>query len=249
MRGQPYSVIIVDFDAAVDVKRLRRELHEQGNPQVIVVDAKAEKLGYGAALNRGMELAEFDFVICMNPDISLKKNALPLLIEKLQNESSIGMVGPQILDRYGRTQITCSKIPTAWQALVLWSWLKKIFQKKIEHWYRLQSFDHHSTRVVPSVSGACFAVRKKDWIAIGGADEKLFLYFEEFYLAQRLALRGFPVLFCAESVVTHFGQVSTNTVQNISKIFIQSRKYWLSKHYGISGQICAKWLEFWEQHI
>jgi len=246
MKGLPYSVIIVDFDAEADVKRLRRELEQQGNPQVIVIDAKSEKLGYGAALNRGMELAQYDFVVCMNPDISLKKNALPLLVEKLGEQKNVGMVGPQILDTHGQIQMTCSQIPSAWQAAFLWSWLRKLAPKKMEHWYRLGNFNHKTTRVVPSVSGACFAVRKQDWDALGGADEKLFLYFEEFDLAQRFASRGLQILFFADSVVTHFGQVSTDKVRNISKIFVQSRRYWLQKHYGFAGFLSACWLEVCE---
>jgi GT2 family glycosyltransferase len=244
--SENYSVIIVNYEADVEVRRLRKELQGQGNPQVIVIDAKAEGLGYGAALNKGMQEVTSKHAVCMNPDISLKKRALPLLIETLEKDPSCGMVGPQTLDSKGKTQITCSQVPNAWQAAVIWSWIRNLNKYTVEKWYRLQGFDHTTSRIVPSVGGACFAIRTNDWKAIGGADEHLFLYFEEFDLALRLKAIGKNIRFCAESVITHFGQVSTNQVKNTTRIFIQSRKYWLTKHFGFSGWLSSAWLELWE---
>lgn len=249
MNSTAFTVIIVEYETHAEVENLRRELHEQGNPQIIVIDAKKESLGYGAALNKGMKLAENEYVVCMNSDISLKENALPILVASLQNHSKCGMAGPKILDTKGRIQLTCSQVPHAWQSLFVWSWLRKIWPLAIENWYRLGNFDHNTSRYVPSVSGACFVVRKPEWEALGGADEKLKLYFEEFDLALRYRGVDLKVWFCAESVIIHFGQASTKKLQGISKIFLNSRRYWLQKHYGFAGSLSASWLEFWEQRV
>lgn len=247
MSGTAYSVVIVDYEAHQDVLRLRKALFHQGNPQVIVVDAKQLSLGYGQALNKGVEQADNEFVVCMNPDIDLKKDALPKLISALKAHPECGIVGPQVLDHQGKIQLTSSQVPNAAQAVIVWSWLGSFWKKKVQAWYRLNSFDHKTSQYVPSVSGACFAIRRSEWRKIGGADERLFLYFEEFDLAQRYRKLGLKVWFCAESLIVHYGQVSTSAVKGVTRIFTDSRRYWLSKHFGIQGVLAATWLEFWEK--
>ncbi len=245
--SQPYSVIIVDYLATQSAQRLKSQiLSFQPSTDVQIIDAHKHKLGYGAALNKGMHNAQYDFVVCMNPDITLKNDALAMIVEQLRNDSRIGMCGPQISNEKGEVQITCSRIPTAWQALFFWSWLVKIGKSSWNNWYRLDGFDHLYSREVPALSGACFAVRKSDWQNLGGADENLFLYFEEFDFALRYQKQGLSLFFLSEAKITHFGQESTTKIQAVNKHFQRSRRYWLQKHFSLSGKIAATWLEFWE---
>lgn len=240
-----YSVIIVNYLADEYVKKLTKQLNKE-RAEIIIVDAKKRKLGYGAALNFGINQAKNEYVICMNPDISLQHDALEMLVKQLMQKQEYGMVGPQILGQKGTVQITCSRIPNPIQALFVWSALKKLWPQKFESWYRIDDFSHRHSCVVPAISGACFAVRKSDWLAIGGADEKLKLYFEEFDLALRMKKKAKVVYFCCEAKVVHYGQVSTSKVASVNTIFQKSRRYWMQKHYGFGSEIIANILTFGE---
>src|SRR4029079_16597807 len=58
-------------------------------------------------------------------------------------------------------------------------------------------------RVVDWVSGACLLVRREAAVAVGGVDERYFLYEEDVDLCAALRARGGRILFTPEATVVH----------------------------------------------
>ncbi len=244
------SVIIVNYRADVYVKRLQNTLRDLPNSEVIVIDHSDGRRGYGAGCNQGARQARGKYLVCLNADVMIKPADIDRLVKVLQDQPAIGLVGPQIRNASGEVQISCSAIPTPFLALIEYSWLRNV--PGLRHFsqaYRLNGFDHRTSRVVPAIGGSCLVMRRRDWQAIDGFDEKLFLYFEEFDLAKRLHDQlNLATYFCAEAVLTHFGQVSTKQTAQARQHFQRSRHYWLGKAYGWRGRLTAFLLKLMEKY-
>lgn len=243
------SIIIVNFRADEYVERLQLSLRELPKSEVIVVDNSDGSRGYGEGCNLGAQRAKGRFLIFLNPDIQTTPESMARLVSVLKKSPEIGLVGPQILNPDGSIEISCAAFPTPLLALVEYSFLRHWpLLNKFASRYRLSEFDHRHSRVVPLVGGSCLAVRKADFHSIGGFDENMFLYFEEFDLAYRMlsALKK-QTYFCAEANITHFGQVSTSQIKRTSEHFHRSRRYWFAKTYGWRGKMVVYLLELLER--
>jgi N-acetylglucosaminyl-diphospho-decaprenol L-rhamnosyltransferase len=53
------------------------------------------------------------------------------------------------------------------------------------------------------VSGACLLVRRSDWEAVGGLDERFFMYTEDVDLCASIRARGRAVVFVPEAEIQH----------------------------------------------
>ena len=242
------SIIIVNYKADAHVERLKKALQKTPFTEIIVIDNSRVHRGYGAGCNMGAQQASGEILFFLNPDIEITSQTVLALSDLLQKNENVGLVGPQIKDIHGRTQITCSAVPTPLIAAIEYSFLGKLpFLRWAHAQYRLNNFDHKNSRDVPSISGSCFALRTKDFQKIGGVDENLFLYFEEFDLAIRITDQLKKIVwFCAEESVVHYGQVSTQQTETNTH-FLTSRAYWLEKTYGWSGKLVNYWLRFAEK--
>jgi GT2 family glycosyltransferase len=238
------SVIIVNYRAEADVVRLQRELRDD-RLEIIVIDNSDGQHGYGAGCNAGAHQAQGKYLAFLNPDIEVNVADLMKMTDILADQPAIGLVGPQIRRPDGQIEITCSAIPTPWLAWWEYSWFGQLpFFSGLRRPYRLFGFDHQSSRPVPSVAGSCLVMRQSDWVKVGGFDEQLFLYFEEFDLASRLADLGLSVYFAAEAKIIHYGQVSTKQIGKQATVYFrQSRRYWFHKRYGRTGDLVVWLLE------
>lgn len=242
------SIIIVNYRADAYVRAIQEVMKNDPEIECIVVDNSSGKKGYGAGCNRGVEQAHGETVLFVNPDIEITTKTVHCLHDFLIEHPNVGIVGPQIKNKNGEIEITCSALPTPLQASILFSWLHKLsFFQEWTKSYRLHGFDHKTSRPVPSVNGSCFMMRREDFLEIGACDENIFLYFEEFDLAKRMQdqLEKQAYFLTACSIV-HVGQESTKQADHVSQHFRKSRQYWLQKHYGVSGLLADAWIRLWE---
>jgi GT2 family glycosyltransferase len=82
-------------------------------------------------------------------------------------------------------------IPNRWQP----SWST--------HW------DHGSSREIQGAAGVAMLVRSETWARLGGFDERIYFYAEDFDLCLRTRRGGWKVWFCAEAEFVHLGHGST----------------------------------------
>lgn len=243
------SVVIVNYHADDFVRQIQKQLANDPTVECIVIDNSHGKSGYGAGCNAGAQKARGETVLFVNPDINISPETVHTLSTYLMDHPQIGLIGPQILDETGKIQITCSTIPTPLEAVIIYSWIGKLpwFQTWYSR-YRLQGFNHQTSRPVPAISGSCFMMRREEFLEIGGCDENIFLYFEEFDIAKRVHDQlEKEVYFLTSCAIIHYGQESTKQLPTVSQHFQRSRRYWLQKHYGIMGLLADSWLRIWER--
>lgn len=89
--GQPCQVLVID-NASSDGSA---DMAEERFPEVRVVRNKAN-LGFSAANNRGVALSSGDYVLLLNSDACLNPGTLESLVERMDREPGVGIIGPRI---------------------------------------------------------------------------------------------------------------------------------------------------------
>lgn len=84
------------------------------------------------------------------------------------------------------------------------------------------------------VSGACFAMRKADWDAVGGFDTNFFMYCEDVDLCLRVRQQGLRVVYTPECRVTHYEGAGKSWIGFAAlKRTVRSYQIFTKKHYGL----------------
>ncbi|MDH4065111.1 MAG: glycosyltransferase, partial [Acidobacteriota bacterium] len=80
------------------------------------------------------------------------------------------------------------------------------------------------------VSGACLLIRRADLAAVGGLDERFFLYTEDVDLCTSVRARGRRVIFVPESEVVHLRGRSAGRNPATERLRRQSQLAFYEKH-------------------
>jgi hypothetical protein len=206
-----------------------------------------ENLGFGAGNNRGVARGQNEFILFLNSDAKLTPQALSRLASRLQASPLVVAVGPRLIYPDGSFQPSCRRFPTVWRWLWSTTGLASRFPrtfKSFRHW--LDEEEHVDGQAVDMVSGACFLMRRDYFESIGGFDENLFLYEEEFDVFYPAARRELEVGYCGEATVIHGAgkSVEANRMAAFARFhLVRSKYYAFRKHYGRLAARLAYWVD------
>lgn len=168
-------------------------------------------IGYGAAINAAArhlsparEAGEIngEYFLIVNPDVEFSPGSLDALLNCAKDHPRAGAVGPRIEELDGSAYPSAREVPTLLTGIghaVLYPvWPGNPFSKA----YRA---GENLTTVRPAgwLSGSCLLVRWDAFDAIGGFDERYFMYFEDIDFGDRLSRAGWDNIFCPHSVIFH----------------------------------------------
>lgn len=166
----------------------------------------SKNLGYGAghniALRLALESSQFHFVI--NPDIIFDKSQLRLMINRINQDQSIGLLMPKVIYPNGDLQYLCKLIPTPFDLIIrrfMVGPLKNVFIKSAER-FELRFTGYNKEMDVPYLSGCFMLFRVEALCKIGIFDERFFMYPEDIDISRRMH-RYYRTLFFPGAVVTH----------------------------------------------
>jgi GT2 family glycosyltransferase len=80
------------------------------------------------------------------------------------------------------------------------------------------------------VSGACLLIRRTDWDAVGGFDERFFMYTEDVDLCTSVRQRGRRVLFAPDAEVRHLRGRSAARNPDTERLRRRSQVAFYEKH-------------------
>jgi N-acetylglucosaminyl-diphospho-decaprenol L-rhamnosyltransferase len=171
----------------------------------VTVTSPGVNLGYGGGVNRGVALAPVtEFILVSNPDVVLHDGAVGALVGYLRSHDEVALVGPEVRRPDGSVYPSRRDFPNVWLA-GLHALLEPLWPKNPA------TARYRSTRgdgPVDWVSGACFLVRRSAFEAVGGFDERYFMFAEDMALCWALRERGDLVAATSDAVVTHIEGVS-----------------------------------------
>ncbi|MDO8862168.1 glycosyltransferase family 2 protein [Haliea sp. E1-2-M8] len=163
--------------------------------------------GYGAGHNEALQHHAADIHLILNPDVATASDALRQGLEYLRNQPQVALVCPRGEAGDGSPAYLSKRLPTV-LVLVLRAFaparVQRLFAARLA---RYEMHDLHAAcqpAAVPLASGCFMLVRGSALQAVGGFDERYFLYFEDFDLSLRLAGQG-AVEYLPGMLVRHYG--------------------------------------------
>lgn len=228
------SVIIVKYKAAGLLKRCLASIPDKQVEEVIVIDNEVNNRGFGKAVNIGVKQAKGEYILILNPDCVLNKETIPQLLKRLIKKPKVAIVGPQLRDFENQPYLSFTKQPNKVNAWVVYSWLDtrwKNNQYSRDYWY--QGRPLNKPLKVESISGAAMMMRKKDFLDVGGFDERFFMYWEDYDLCARMMAVGKEIWFEPKAYLLHLRAGSTQPDSlKVKRWFWQSRYRFFKKYFG-----------------
>jgi N-acetylglucosaminyl-diphospho-decaprenol L-rhamnosyltransferase len=148
--------------------------------------------GFGANHNTAFEHCRTPFFCAVNPDIRLPSDPFPSLISNF-HDGTVGAAGPMVRNPAGGIEDSARRFPT------LTSLLKKLFAET----GRLDYPRMGGAARVDWVAGMFMLFSAEAFRAVGGFDERYFLYYEDVELCRRLGRLGSQVLYDTRAEIVH----------------------------------------------
>jgi GT2 family glycosyltransferase len=193
----PVETIVVDNGSEDGSVAAVRSAH----PTVRVVENGAN-LGFAAACNRGLRESVAPYRLLLNSDAEVRPGALEALAAVLDERADVGIVGPRTVEPDGAPQVSFGPDLTPLSEWRQRRRVRALRQRRPEAIQEVQASCAHEQE--PAwVSGACLLARASALEAVGGLDERFFLYEEDVDLCLRVRAAGWRILYTPRAVVVH----------------------------------------------
>jgi GT2 family glycosyltransferase len=163
-------------------------------------------LGYGAAVNLVAARTATPWLVAANADVAVEPGALAALLRAGSRDPRAGAVAPRLLLPDGSTEHSVHPFPglgfTAAFALGL-------TRPVAERLCLAGAWDPSRARRVPWAIGAFLLLRREAWDAVGGFDERHWLFAEDLDLGWRLRRAGWATRYEPGARVHHAGSAAT----------------------------------------
>ena len=174
-------------------------------PQVKLICNEAN-VGFAAGNNVALRQVAGEYVLLINTDTIVRRDALRTMVEFLDEHPEAGACGCKILDPDGTLQLDSRRgFPTPLAAFCKMSGLSRLFPKHplIAH-YHMTYLDPEQRAEVEVLSGSCMMVRKSAMDQVGLLDEDYFMYGEDIDWCYRLHQAGWKIYYVPTTEIIHF---------------------------------------------
>ena len=160
---------------------------QQSDPRISYFFA-AGNLGYGRAHNIAIRAAHSrsKYSLIMNTDILYSPDVIERLKAILDSQPKAALVAPKIRYPDGALQYVCRLLPTPTNVFLRRFLPTSTWTTRADHRYELRWWDHNNVANIPFLQGSFLLLRTDICNAIGGFDERFFLYAEDIDLCRRL---------------------------------------------------------------
>lgn len=160
--------------------------------------------GFGSAHNVGLRMSAdegLDYHLVLNADIAFSEDVITPMIEYMDAHPDVGQMMPRVKNPDGTLQRLCKLVPTPVDLLFRRLLPSTVLTDRRRR-FELRDSGYDRTMFVPFLSGCFMLLRNSVIKAIGGFDERFFMYSEDIDLTRRIADR-YDTLFFPHVSVTH----------------------------------------------
>lgn len=198
--------------------------------------------GFAVANNYILKKVKCKYHLVINPDTELIENSIKKLFEFMEQNSDVGILGPQIQLLNERIQYSCFSFPN------LLYYLADIFHM-LDYWLKIElkiksMLNKAEYLEADYVLGACMFMREKAIKSLEYFDEEYFLFAEEADLCMRLKKENkYKVAFWSGTTIQHSRSAITNKdkSQRIKWLF-ESQLLFITKHYSKAYRLIIRYL-------
>ena len=153
-------------------------------------------MAYAIACNRGVQAGDGEAIVIVNNDVDCRPDFLERLTAPLQEDAETGAAsalllqpGEELVDSFG---LAADRTLAAFA---------RFHGRPV-----LEA--HPSEPTLAGPAGAAAAYRRSAWEEVGGLDEGVFAYMEDFELALRLRTAGWKAVAVTDAVAVHLGSAT-----------------------------------------
>jgi GT2 family glycosyltransferase len=239
------SIVIVSHNTRADLERCLESLHAappHASHEVVVVDNAStdgsagaarrwpdvrvietgSNAGFARANNIGIRATSSAVVLLLNSDTIVPPGAIDRLVAELDRDPEVAIVGPRLVDGSGRAELSFGRMIGP---------LNELRQKRLSTSADVGRLTRQ--RQYPDwVSGACLLVRRADADAVGGLDERFFMYTEDVDFCAAIRARGRRVLFTPDVEIVHLrGRSAATAPASTTAAYRRSQIAFYEKHH------------------
>ncbi len=203
-------------------------------PWAQVIEAEAN-LGFGRAVNAVAERTRSEWLLAVNADVALGAGALAALL-RAGADPRVGCVAPRLMLPTGVTQHSVHPFPTLPLTLAFNLGLHHLSAPVADRLCLEGYWNPERERAVPWAIGACLLLRRAAFAAVGGFDERQWMYAEDLDLGWRLRQQGWSTRFAPGARVRHESGAATGAAfgeQQMSR-FLAATYQLLERRRGVS---------------
>ncbi len=187
------------------------------------VIANQDNRGFARANNQAIAASHGRHVLLLNSDTLARPGALTTLVNFLDANPSVAMVGPCLRNADGSVQRSYASFPSLRSELTG----RNLRQRKPFPAAGIEAY------AVDWIGGACLLVRREALQSFGLLDERYFMYTEETDWCFRARRAGWEVCYLPEAEVVHLGGQSSRMASTRMKAELyRSKLRFFGKHYG-----------------
>lgn len=238
------EVVVVDNaspDGSAD--HIAQTIHDRGWSHWARLVCSPVNGGFAAGNNVGIRNTNAAVRILLNSDTLVRPDAIGTLIDRLDSDQNIALLGPRLEWPDGEPQISTFRFRTPLTELIAagrLGWLGRRFPRHVV------ALELHDRDTRPDwASFACIAIRDEVFQRVGLLDEHYFMYFEDMDYCRRAAGEGFRVGYEPNARVVHLrggtSEVKKNTAARKRRpaYFYGARSHYFTMWYGRRGWLLA----------
>ena len=235
------EVIVLDNASGDDsMDRLRTAFG--GEPKVKLLESPTNG-GFARGNNQAIAEARGEYLLLLNPDTLIGESTLSYCLAFLQTHPEAGAIGPRLINQSGAMHPESKRgVPTLWHSFCRLTRLYRLAPRSA--WLNGYYQGHLSpdeVQQVPVLTGAFLMMRRALYLAVGGLDERYFMYGEDIDLCYTIERAGYHNYYLPTPVLHYKGE-SEQAVDRVryEENFYGAMRLFYLKHQGES---------WWSRHV
>ena len=207
---------LLDSDQGCSLRLLVRDnASSDGTPALLKervpeadIDAGSENLGFAAGVNTILARSTAPWILWLNSDAWPEPGAIGRMIEAARAHPRAAAIAPRLERPDGTLEHSTHPFPSVRVARMMAFGRKRLTHEQADELMLQDDWAHDRTRRVDWAVGAALLLRREALDAIGGLDERFFMYVEDLEWCWRATKRGWEIWFEPSALVRHVGNAS-----------------------------------------
>lgn len=238
----PAEIIVTDNGSTDNTRSLLQNYGER--IKLILLE---KNYGVAAARNAGMKKATGEFVLILDVDTVVNKEAIDGMLDYLSNHPECGLCACKLQSEAGEVQDSCRRLPYPAHKIrnlitgkiskfAFMSSLHNKIKEKNEKQFYHEELQANNPFEVEYVIGACQMFRRTMLSEVGYLDEKIFYGPEDADFCLRICRNGYKIVCLpAYHIIHHYNRISNRKIfSKFSYLHLKGLLYFYFKHSSIA---------------
>ncbi|GFE58584.1 glycosyltransferase family 2 protein [Geobacter sp. AOG1] len=188
--------------------------------------------GYGRGHNKAIqECSESRYHVVINPDVIAPSTAIESLFSFMDQNPDIGIVCPKILNEDGTIQFLNKRYPNVFDLVArrfIPQAMHRFVRRRLDR-YEMKDVGYEEICEVEFLSGSFMFCRTEALEAVGGFDDRYFMYLEDADLSRKIQQAGYRTVYYPKTAITHLWERASYKSMEMTLVHIRSAIVYFNK--------------------